>query len=251
MIRHFLALFLALTAVRPTAGAVDYPDPTGSSFARTFPYSMVGQLFYRSGRHDYSGSGTVVGARSVLTAGHNVWDYYGGWSRDVDFLRAYYNGTYASAQYATRLYVFGGYREAVTQYRADSARAFARDLGGLRFRNDIADGAYAGWSTDRTLLTGDHYNIGLGYGGEHPHDGEELLFVEPERAFTKVLGAFYENTSIYIEQGMSGGPLFAEASDGKLYISAVIVSGAIAPREAGGVRALNGAAATFLRTYLR
>ena len=49
---------------------------------------------------------------------------------------------------------------------------------------------------------------------------------------------------------MSGGPVFARATDGKLYLAGVVVAGSTAPPSAG-IRVLDRAAAEFIRRYLK
>lgn len=248
MTRLAAALVLAVSTF--VATAADHPKPTGADFARTFPYSMAGQLLFESGDDYFSGSGTVIRASSVLTAGHNLYDFNGGWSTDLLFRRGLYGDDALSEQTARRIYVLGGYRENVTRYGAEDLRAFARDIGGLCFAKPVANGAYAGWSTDRALLTGTSYNIALGYGGEGRHTGDDLLWLVPKRPFFQVYGGFFENDSIYVESGMSGGPVFAEDANGDLYVCALIVSGSSDPA-AAGVRIFNSTVANFIRRYLR
>lgn len=241
-------LLLTLVALLPLlAPATEYPEPIGRATARSFPYSMIGQLLYASGSEGFLSTGTVINTSSVLTAGHVIYDSDTGWSTDMLFRRSTYGGTYLNQQYARRMYVLGGYQAAANDQGADSPVAFAKDLGGLVFRRAVGGGSAAGWIVDPSLLTGPSYNVALGYGGE-THSGDDLLFVEPEVSFYRSFGAFFENDSIFIEPGMSGGPLFAERND-VLYVAGVIVSGSDDPI-GGGVRALNGKAATFIRTYL-
>ena len=249
MPRLFPALLLALALTAPHAHGVNYPRPTGMTKAQSFPYSMIGQLLFNNGGFDYSGSGTVVGIYGVLTAGHNLYDRFGGKSVGVRFYRGHYGSTNLSVQRASRTYIFGGYQTSAQRYGGNNVRTFATDLGGARFLEPVAGGARAGWTTDRSLLTGSTYNEVLGYGGEYPHNGERLLSAVPLRAFYRVYGAFYENNSVYVEEGMSGGPVFARTSDG-LSVAAVVVSGSRRP-PAGGVRVLNSAAADFINTYLQ
>lgn len=242
-------LFLPIVALLPLfAPATEYPEPIGKTTARTFPYSMIGQLLYASGGEGFLSTGTVVNNASVLTAGHVLYDPNTGWSTDILFRRSTYGADYLNQKYARRMYLLGGYQAAANDRGPDSAAAFAKDIGGLVFRRAIAGGSAAGWIADTSLLTGSSYNVALGYGGE-THSGDELLFVEPEFSFYRSFGAFYENDSIFIEPGMSGGPVFAEDND-TLYVAGVVVSGSDDP-VSGGVRALNGKAATFIRTYLQ
>lgn len=251
--RMKVLLFAAL-ALASTVAAVEVPQPFGKANARTFPYSMIGQLLFDNGRRSYLGSGTVIRPRSVLTAGHNVYDPRTGWSTDVEFRRSNYGeNDYLSRQFARRLYVLGGYRSATTYYGAESVAAFAKDAGGLVFRSQVADGGYAGWVADASLLLGSTYNILLGYGAES-HSGEELLYVEPTVSFYRTYGSFLENDSIYIEGGMSGGPAFAQMDDNELYVAGIVVSSSgnvESGNTTGGIRSLTRQTSTFIRTYLR
>jgi hypothetical protein len=250
--RMKVLLFVLLT-VATAAPAVEVPQPFGQQNARTFPYSMIGQLLFDNGRRSYLGSGTVIRPRSVLTAGHNLFDPRTGWSTDVEFRRSNYGeNDYLSRQFARRLWLLGGYRSNAIYYGPESAWAFAQDMGGLVFRETVGGGGYAGWVADLPLLLESSNSILLGYGAES-HSGEELLYVEPNVSFYRIIGPFLENDSIYIEGGMSGGPAFARMDDGQLYVAGVVVSASGDPESAdatGGIRALNAKAATFIRNYL-
>jgi len=240
-------LFFALLSLAPfAASAVDYPQEIGKATARSFPYSMIGQVLYKSGG-SFLSTGTVINTTSVLTAGHALYDPDTGWSTEVLFRRSNYGSTWLDQQYARRIYVLAGYQAAADDSGPSSSAAFAKDLGGMTFRRAVGGGGKAGWTADPPLLSGSAYNIALGYGAE-THSGDQLLFVEPEFAFFRSYAAFYENDSIAIEPGMSGGPVFARRND-RLYVAAVIVSGSEDP-VGGGVRALNGKAADFIETYL-
>jgi len=244
--KSFLNLFTVL-AFSFAARAAEYPKPTGLDFARAFPYSMAGQLLYSSGKRYFGGSGVVIGTKSVLTAGHNLYDFDGGWSTNMEFRRARYGADTLTRRLASRQYLMAGYRQNVASFGGDHIYTFAADMGGIRFINAPADGAYAGWSADASLLTGEAYNIMVGYGGEF-HTGDDLLFVEPTLGFKKTFGAFYENRSTYVEYGMSGGPVFA-VQNGELVVSAIVVSGSTRP-VGGGVRVINAKAASFIQQYL-
>jgi V8-like Glu-specific endopeptidase len=249
----FAAAFAGATVVAQSSAQevheVSYPAVLGANLTKTFPYSMGGQLIFTSGDLDYQGSGTVVYGRSVLTAAHNLWDADEGWSYNVEFNRARSGQKIAKQAYASRMFVLGGYQTFAGRYGADSLRAFAYDLGGLRLSSAPADGSYAGWTSDFRLLTGDNYNICLGYGADK-HSGDDLLYVEPSKSFNATYGAFLENNSLTFEGGMSGGPVFAELPDGSLRVVAIIVAGSDDP-PSGGIRGINAAGAQFISTYLR
>jgi len=247
------SLLFAVFALVTVVQADEVPRLFGKANARTFPYSMIGQLLFDYGPSSYLGSGTVIRPRSVLTAAHNLYDPATGWSTDVEFRRSNYGANdYLNRRSARRLYVLAGYQSISWYYGPESARAFAKDMGGIVFRNQPGDGGYAGWVADLSLLLGSAYNILLGYGAES-FSGEELLYVEPDLSFYRTRGAFLENDSIYIEGGMSGGPVFAQMDDGNLYVAGVVISSSGDPQSGtatGGIRAINDAAAAFIRTYL-
>ena len=241
-------IFLGMASVAP-AQSVSYPEPLSATVADDFPYSMVGQLIFSSGQTDYQGSGSVVYKRSVLTAAHNLWDVNNGWSTHVEFNRARNGDETPNQAFAYRIFVFSGYQTNARRFGSDSLPAFAADLGGVRFPRALANGSYAGWRADTSLLTQNSYNIALGYGADY-HSGDQLLFVEPPFNFYRINGAFLENDSLTFEGGMSGGPVFAELASGDLRITGVIVAGSENP-PTGGIRALDAAASRFLQTYLR
>ncbi len=245
----FLSFALAIIAPAQAQDEVAYPAPVGASLTASFPYSMAGQLIVTSGDYDYQGSGVVVYKRSALTAAHNLWDVDGGWSTNVEFNRARFNATIVTQRFATRLFVFGGYQRSVLNYGADSDFSFARDLGGMRFASNLANGSYAGWKYDLKLLTGDAYNICLGYGADS-HSGDELLFAEPTFSWSRIYNAYFDNTSVSFEGGMSGGPVFAEVAGGDWRVVGIIVSGSDEP-PAGGIHAITADSARFLVKYLR
>ena len=246
------ALLLTLLVASSTLLEAEfaYPQRTSHSFTRTFPYSLVGQLEFDSGRRTYIGTGTVIRAKSVLTAAHNLYDVNKGWSTDILFRRGQHGDEAISESRPNRLFVLGGYQSKVAYYGGDSVRALANDTGGLRFSTPVANGAYAGWSTDLSLLTSGAYNVALGYGAEFGHSGDDLLYVEATESFYRTFGAFYENESIYVERGMSGGPVFAIDDDGELYLCATIVASADDPI-AGGIRVFDRKVADLIRNYLR
>ena len=222
--------------------------PTTDS--QQFPFTMVGQLIFRSGGDDFQGSGTLINKRSVITAAHNLWDEVGGFSVDIEFNRGRQGAEMLSQDVAERKFIFAGYRSAVHTNGSDSTLAFARDIGGLRFSEPVADGSYVGWKAQPSLLTGDGYNIAVGYGAE-VHSGDDPLYVEPDGGFEAVRGAFFENYGITFEAGMSGGPVLMELQPNDWRVVGVIVAGTDDPDPSGGIRVLNSSSATFIRTYLR
>lgn len=245
----YLSAILLLAATPLVAQSINRPAIIGAELMNKFPYSMAGQIIFSSGDSDYQGSGTVVNKLSVLTAAHNVWDVDGGWSYDMEFNRARSGQKIATRVMASRVFVFGGYQNAVRRFGSDSNHAFAYDLGGLRFKTMPAAGSFAGWKADLSLVTGDTYNICIGYGAD-THTGDDMLFVEPKLSFYQTYSAFFENDTLTFEGGMSGGPVFAQVAPNDLRIVGVIVAGSDDP-PTGGIRAISASGARFISVYLK
>jgi len=237
------------TPLRAQTQSISRPSFIGGDLTKTYPYSMAGQLIFSSGNSDYQGSATVVFKRSVLTAAHNMWDADNGWSTNVEFNRARNGSEIPLHTYATRLFVMGGYQGAAARFGANSLRAFAYDIGGMRFGLPLAGGSYALCRADASLLTGNAYNIALGYGADK-HSGDEMLYVAPYVSFYQTYSAFFENDSLTFEGGMSGGPVFAETRSGEMRLVGIVVAGSDDP-PGGGIRALTPPSARFISTYLR
>lgn len=250
--KRFLSLLISLALpAGASARAAEYPQQLDAETARGFPYTLVGQLFFAAGKTDYIGSGTVIRPTSILTAGHNLWDPVTGWSADLLFRRGAYGASVLSEQYGARIFMLSGYRGRAHNHGAEDVRTFSLDLGGVRFAKALAGGGSAGWSSRTSLLTGSAEKIVVGYGAElGAHRGDHPLFVTPDFSFYRTYGAFFENDSVYFEGGMSGGPAFARDADGKLYVTGVVVSGSDEPWVSGGIRIIDAAGATFIRTYL-
>ncbi|MDQ3622778.1 MAG: hypothetical protein M3463_09845 [Verrucomicrobiota bacterium] len=241
-----IAVATALIAGFTSAVGIDFPAVVAPEVPRTFPFSMVGQLLFRSGRSYYSGSGTVIGAHSVLTAAHNLYDPVEGWSTRLVFKRGLHGGSALSSQPARRLYVLAGYNTSSLTYGGDSVQAFSHDTGGLVFDSPVADGAAAAWVVDATLLTSPAPKVAFGYGGER-HSGEDLL-ASYAGQFSQVSGGFFE-ALMNVEPGMSGGPVIAQKASGELAVCAVVVSSSADP-VLGGVRVIAPNVERFIQRYL-
>lgn len=244
-----IAIFLLALGSLALGQAVDRPEPTGPDVVRTFPYSMTGKLVFEQGGDWFQGSGTVIRPTAVLTAAHNLWNAERGFSTDVIFQRALADGQAASEQMASRIYVLGGYRDQARRYSETDPRSFAQDLGAVVFPQPLANGSAAGWWANPALFTGSLETLALGYGAQF-HSGADLLLVGTDGGFLRVSDAFYESRAIYLEGGMSGGPVFVRDENGRLFVSGVVVAGAEDLR-GGGIRALDASAAAFIRAYLR
>ncbi len=248
MLRAFLSLALvAASSFTALQAAPAQPRRLDATTARTRPYSMVGQIFFTSGGVDYIGTGTVIKAYSAITAGHNLYDPSGGFSTDVEFRRGAYGDSVLGDKFASRLYLLAGYRAAANTYGSDSVRAFAYDAGGLLFNSPPANGQTAPYTANTALLGNSYSRVCVGYGAE-VHSGDYPLYVSPTTAFYKVYGAFWENSSIEFEGGMSGGPVFSRNLQRVQVMTAIIVAGSTG---AGGVRVVDQALVSFIANNLR
>ncbi|MHA3770976.1 trypsin-like serine peptidase [Verrucomicrobiota bacterium sgz303538] len=252
MKRLVALLSLALAVGGITSQATDYPTQLAKATAARQPFNLIGQVYFASGGDDYIGSGIAIRPRSILTAGHNLYDPDNGWSTDLLFRRGAYGDTVRSEQYAKQIYLLGGYRQSANHYGTSSIRTFASDTGGIRFSGLVANGASAAWAANPSLLT-DNYRakIAVGYGAEGQHSGDFPLYVIPDVRFSSTWGSFYESRGASFEGGMSGGPVFALGNDGKYYVAAIVVSGSDYPIVEGGIRVIDRLTASFIRNYLR
>ena len=249
--KRLCVLLLSLLATVGGLAAADHPHLLPLNADRQYPCNLVGQLLFASGGVEYVGSGSVVRPKGVLTAGHNVYDPVGGFSTNMHFNRGNYGAAVISVQKASHLYVLAGYQAAANTYGQDDVRTFAKDSAGLTFPLPLAGGAFLRTSTDAYLLWAGIFQIAVGYGAEGNHTGDYPLFVEPTQAYTSTSGSFYENTSVYFEGGMSGGPNLTYSPWVKQYvISGVIVSGATNP-DAGGIHIIDAAVTSFIASYLK
>jgi len=240
------ALALSSSALAQTALA---PQPTPPEFVQAMPFSLIGKLVFSQGDDWFQGTGTVIRPAGVLTAAHNLWDANRGFSTDVFFQRALAGEASEGTARASRVYVFGGYRDSARRGTSSDPRAFAQDLGIVLFPQPLAAGAAAGWWANPSLLLTAAPTLALGYGAA-THDGTRLLSVATQEAFGAVTGSFFVNGSVFYESGMSGGPLFARSAGGELLIAGIIVAGA-EDGPGGGIRVLDAAAAQFIRNYAR
>jgi hypothetical protein len=246
--RSLLCLLMAALAPHAEA-ATSYPKVLPEVYDGIAPFRLVGQLFFKSGSADYLGSGTIIGNRSVLTAGHNIYDGDTGFSTQLEFYRNTRGTRREARQFATRKLLYAGYQAAAGRYGGEDVRSFGRDAAGVQFGTAPWGQQKAAYSSDPDLFRMRHVQLAIGYGAEGAHDGDYPLFVRPSTSFFRVYGAFAENTSIYVEGGMSGGPLVSQRDNGTYAVIGIVVSASRRPI-AGGVRMMDGGLTTFIRTYL-
>lgn len=244
-----LVLAAACFGLAEKAGAVNRPQTLPLATARSALFNLVGQIFFTSGGEDYIGSGTVIKPYSVLTAGHNLYDPNSGWSTELEFRRGAYGASTLGDIYAAHIVILAGYTQAANQRGADSVATFAKDAGGLIFLEKPAGGAYAPYSANASLLQRPNVRGAAGYGAEQ-HSGDYPLYVTTTAGFYRTSGAFWENQSISIEGGMSGGPLVSRVGNGPRTVVGVVVSSS-GPPEAGGVRVMDATLVSLIQKSLR
>jgi V8-like Glu-specific endopeptidase len=244
----YFALALLCSFLTDAAMGAQHPVPVANKMVTGSPWGFVGQLTFFSGKDEYVGTGVVVSPKSVLTAGHNVYDPDTGWSTRLLYRRDNFGTEALTNEYASHLYLLGGYQSAVGQFGPDDVRSFAFDTAGLVYPKALTKGGRVMVSANPLLLKGYYYHVAFGYGAEGAHDGDHMLKVKPVGNFTRTYGSFYENLSIYIEGGMSGGPMFSLFA-GKFYLSGVVVSGSENP-ESGGIRIVDNTTLSFIVRYL-
>jgi hypothetical protein len=98
------------------------------------------------------------------------------------------------------------------------------------------------------LLSNVYVRVAVGYGAEY-HSGDYPLYVTPSTAFFDVYGSYWENRSMAVEGGMSGGPLYTKIAPGRFVVSAIVVASS-GPPEASGVRRVDAAIVSFVVSYL-
>ncbi|HEV7402465.1 MAG TPA: hypothetical protein VGO11_06045 [Chthoniobacteraceae bacterium] len=251
MIRRLLLCLLLLAFVPPADAVVVYPRQLPTAYNNIYPFYLIGQVFFKSGTTDYIGSGTVAGPHSVLTAGHNVYDPDTGFSTNFEFFRNTYGPAQSNpVQVPVQRLVFAGYQQAALRDGPDAVTSFAFDAAGLVFKDFLyKNGQRAASSADPALLSMRYNKLLVGYGAEGAHNGDLPLYTYPTTPFSRTYGYFFEDYSIYVEGGMSGGPLMVHAPTGWA-IMGIVVSGSTRPAS-GGVRMLDPKLKSFMATYLK
>ncbi len=210
------------------------PYPVSENAIEQYPYSTVGMLSAGS----FTGSGTAVASRVVISAAHVFYDDSEGALIDAPF--EWYRGfdsrqsTNVEAATARAWTVYDDYASAVEDFGSASAQAFNRDIIVLQFLNDIAGVVTASWVIN--ALQNDDFRMYIGYpsglyagfdaraGQMHASAGGELIYSDFSR-FSNASGLtrFYNTGELTTASGNSGGPLFAY-NNGNWAVSGVVVS---------------------------
>ncbi len=187
---------------------------------RGFPYNVIGRIVgYDALGGCKVGSGTVITEHGVVTAAHVLWNPRDGWLTDLTFQQSYLERTALREVTGSTATVLARFQE---RSRRETSPGFqgrgtaSRDFAVIRFVDQPAGGAYAGWSSAARYLRNKTYKELLGYGISH--GSERLLRSIPTQAFAafKQPGLFGNATGL-VEGGMSGGPVLVnDAGEGRV-----------------------------------
>jgi len=162
-------------------GALAYPPPHSTFYVPTskytiYPYKTVGKVFFTSGGGNYVCSGSSIGGRAVLTAGHCV-AQSGSWHTNWRFAPAYLNGSTpygmwtGSWQTTFSSWFYNG------SFCRDVGFATVYDQGGLKLSQKVGFLGFA-WNQSRNL----NWTM-LGYPAASPWDGSKM--VQTNAAFNR------------------------------------------------------------------
>jgi V8-like Glu-specific endopeptidase len=198
----------------PASSTYPFPHTTykvlRSSYT-VFPYKAIGKVFFtKASGGNYVCSGSSVGGRLVLTAGHCVaeggkkvwhknWSFvpaYRGWYADAASQRPY--GTWTSSILATFTDWFN-----LGKFCRDVGMVVTNDVGGVKLSARVGNLGFA-WNQTRSKQHWDAF----GYPQASPWDGKEMAQTEAEWARDDNPGCTPYTVGIGSTQrpGCSGGP---------------------------------------------
>lgn len=238
----FAGVFAA--AALSSAFGQDRPEPIGSTAIRTNPYRLAGRLLFRVGGVVYIGTASVVSGHATLTAAHNLYDPFDGFSTRIEFERGLYGSRALQRATPKSSVIFAGYINSADFYGSENSRTFAKDLGVLRFNATLAGGERLEVRNQLSLLTqSGTFKESLGYGAQR-HSGNQLLSASTTARSRQIRPGYFDNNGFVIEGGMSGGPVLV-TSGSRILLLAINVSGS---RIDTGLRGIDSAAYRFIRS---
>jgi hypothetical protein len=191
----------------PAAGGYDYPPPHTTfyvltSLYTTYPYKSIGKVFFSLNGSNYVCSGSAIGNKAVLTAGHCVSE--GGqnkWANNWVFVPAYKNGDKPYGTWpAFYLYAFQAWLDS-KEWGRDVAFACVSNQAGKTLAQTVGNLGFS-WNESRKK----HWNV-FGYPSAAPWDGEWM--VETQASLATIETAPSPDCSgVGTSQrpGFSGGP---------------------------------------------
>ncbi len=206
----YTGAFAADAAVQPMANGYDYPPPHNTyniltslygTTASVYPYKEVGKVFFTQNAINYVCSGSSIGGRAALTAGHCVSDGTSTWNTNTTFVPSYRNGT---APYGTwvafQLLTFTAWHTSA-QLGRDVGFIMVTDIGGLKLSQKVG---YLGFAYNYSRVQ--MWNM-FGYPAAAPYNGAWLVTTQASYARTDTSpepdtkGMGFSQTG-----GCSGGP---------------------------------------------
>jgi hypothetical protein len=196
--------------VQLTSSGYDYPPPHTTfkvaqslygTTSSSYPYRAIGKVFFSKGGSDYVCSGSSIGGRAVLTAGHCVSDGNGSFHSKWIFVPAYKKNIEPYGRWTGRyFFVFDAWHKKA-DYSRDVAFAVVDDQGGKKLSAKVGS---LGFSYNQSRVQ--HWNA-FGYPRTAPWDGQYL--VETQASYAIADASCTPNTiGIGTTQtdGCSGGP---------------------------------------------
>ena len=189
-----------------------YPPPHTTFFVLTslygttstpFPYKAIGKVFYTGtdGR-DYVCSGSAIGGRAVLTAGHCVSNEAGSYYTNWIFVPAYRGGKEPFGKWtASSFLTFDSYHEGGNMARDVAFAVVKKHLGGVKLSQEVG---HLGFAYNLSLVQ--HWSM-FGYPAASPWNGQSM--VDTEASYASADTSKTPNTpGIGTTQlgGCSGGP---------------------------------------------
>jgi len=105
--------------------------------------------------------------------------------------------------------------------RNDIPQTYQYDFAVIKFARPVANGRRLSFSTERKFLTATYKKTLVGYAAES-HSGDFPYALTSSNAFFQSLNMYYVCPHLYVEGGMSGGPLISYTPSAK--VLGVIVS---------------------------
>jgi len=154
----------------PPHTTFNVPTTLYGTTASTYPYRVIGKVFFtKSDGKNYVCSGSSIGGRAVLTAGHCVSDGKGAFHTNWVFIPAYRNNTRPygtwSAFWKTTFTVWHKYSD----YGRDVGFAAVSDISGKKLSQRVGTLGFA-WNQS----TIKHWNM-FGYPAASPYNGAWLV----------------------------------------------------------------------------
>jgi len=170
-------------------------DPTEVSDYKSWPYLVVGKVFFTRNKKNYVCSGSQIQSNTILTAGHCVNNKTeGGWSTNFIFCPNYPFGTCVSARW---LYAWNSWTNSM-QWPYDYAMC---TFGG---KQTFFSWSGTGWNQPITKST---QLEALGYPAAAPYDGQKMYQVTSTAVVPETIsvGGTMELANT-MTGGCSGGP---------------------------------------------